>query len=107
MQVLDQGKFVRLMVGGIPFNGGEDGMSTLDDYTVEIDETDRQRVVLILPELRLIVLGQTLAEARALANAAITFSGARTRPAALLTRGTDDDQDGDRPTPHSETALAA
>ena len=34
-------------------------MSTLDDYTVEIDETDRQRVVLIVPDLRLIVLGQT------------------------------------------------
>ncbi|HEY1291879.1 MAG TPA: hypothetical protein VGJ60_02200 [Chloroflexota bacterium] len=82
-------------------------MSMLDDYTVEIDDSDRQRVVLILPELRLIVLGQTLAEARALANAAITFGGARNRPPELPTRGTDGDQDGERPTPHSEAAQAA
>jgi hypothetical protein len=82
-------------------------MSTLDDYTVEIDETHHQRVVLIVPDLRLIVLGQTLAEARVLANAAITFGGARNGPAAPPTRGADGDQDADRATLHSDTAQAA
>jgi hypothetical protein len=82
-------------------------MSTLDDYTVEIDETDHQRVVLIVPDLRLIVLGQTLAEARALANAAITFGGAWNGPAATPTRAADGDRDADSPTPDSDTAQAA
>jgi hypothetical protein len=82
-------------------------MSTLDDYTVDIDETDPRRVVLIVRALRLIVLGQTLAEARALANAAITFGGARNGPAALPTCGADGDQDADRATPGSDTAQAA
>jgi hypothetical protein len=82
-------------------------VSTLDDYTVEIDETDRQRVVLVVPDRRLIVLGRTLAEARALANAAISFGGARNGPAAIPTRGADGDQDGDRPTSDSDTAQAA
>jgi hypothetical protein len=58
-------------------------MSMLDDYAIEIDETDPQRVVLIVPSLHLIVLGHTLAEVRALANAAITFGGARIGPAAI------------------------
>ena len=82
-------------------------MSTLDDYTVEIDETDRRRVVLIVPDLRLIVFGETLAEARALADAAITFGGARNGPAAIPRPGADDDKDRVRPTPHSDTAQAA
>jgi hypothetical protein len=76
-------------------------MSTLDDYRVEIDETDRQRVVLIVPDLRLIVLGQTLAEARVLANAAITFGSGGT------SRGAAGDQDGGRATLQSDTVQAA
>jgi hypothetical protein len=82
-------------------------MSTLDDYTVEIDETDRQRVVLIVPDLRLIVLGQTLAEARVLANAAITFGGGGIGPAAIASRGAAGDQDGVRARLQSGTAQAA
>ena len=65
-------------------------MSTLDEYSIEIDESDRQRVVLIVPALRLIVLGQTLSEARELAHAAITFSGQATgQPAPTPTTDSD------------------
>jgi hypothetical protein len=46
------------------FDRKEDGMSIMDDYTIEIDETDPLRVVLIVRTLWLIVLGQTLADAR-------------------------------------------
>ena len=82
-------------------------MSTLDDYTVEIDETDRRRVVLIVPDLRLIVLGQTLAEARALANAAITFGGGGIERAPTDSQGAAGDQDGVGATLQSDTAQAA
>jgi carbamate kinase len=82
-------------------------MSTLNDYTVEIDETDGQRVVLIVPAPRLIVLGQTLAEARALANAAITFGGGGIEPAPIPSRAAAGDQDGVSATLQSDTAQAA
>ena len=45
----------------------------LDEYAVEIDGSDGQRVVLAIAALRLIVLGRTLDEARALATAAVAF----------------------------------
>ena len=50
---------------------------TLDDYTTEIDDTDCQRVVLIVPALQLTVLGQTMAESRTLVSAAIEFGSLR------------------------------
>jgi hypothetical protein len=82
-------------------------MSMLDDYAVEIDETDHRRVVLIVPDLRLIVLGQTLTEACALANAAITFGGARNEPAGTPTRAAESDRDAESPPPDRDTAQAA
>jgi hypothetical protein len=82
-------------------------MSTLDDYTVEIDETDPRRVVLIVRILRLIVLGQTLAEARALATAAITFRSPGTARPGVPTRSREGDQGWDSKTPHGDTAQAA
>ena len=45
----------------------------LDGYDVEVDQHDRERVVLAVPALRLIVFGRTLDEAEAWARAAITF----------------------------------
>ena len=45
----------------------------LDEYDVEVDQRDRERVVLAAPALRLIVFGRTLVEAEAWARAAITF----------------------------------
>jgi hypothetical protein len=45
----------------------------LDDYLVEIDESDQRRVVLAVPALHLVVMGRTLHEARALAEAAVAF----------------------------------
>jgi hypothetical protein len=45
----------------------------LDDYLVEIHESDQQLVVLALPALHLVVMGRTLHEARALAEAAVAF----------------------------------
>jgi hypothetical protein len=82
-------------------------MSTLDDYTVEIDETDPRRVVLIVRTLRLIVLGQTLADARALANAAITFGSGGIERAPIPPRGAAGDKDGVRATLQRDTAHAA
>ena len=45
----------------------------LDEYSLEIDTTDHQRVVLAIAALRLLVMGRTLDEARALAKAALAF----------------------------------
>jgi hypothetical protein len=47
--------------------------AVLDDYPVEIEETNPRRVVLVMRMLRLIVRGTTLDEARALAAAAVDF----------------------------------
>jgi hypothetical protein len=46
-------------------------MMVLDEYNAEIDEIDRDHVVLVVRALRLIVLGRTLDEAQQLAGAAI------------------------------------
>jgi hypothetical protein len=45
----------------------------MDEYNVEVEEIDQQHVALVIRALRLIVLGRTLAEARQLAMAAITW----------------------------------
>ena len=81
-------------------------MSTLDEYSIEIEETDHQHVVLIVPSLRLIVLGRTLSEARALANAAITFGGQEAGQRAP-TRTVDRDHSGGRTARDAGTAQAA
>jgi hypothetical protein len=44
-----------------------------DEYTIEIDETDPQHVVLVIRVLRLIVQGRTLHEAEQLARAALAW----------------------------------
>jgi hypothetical protein len=65
----------------------------LDDYIIETDESDQRRVILTVPALHLIVLGQTLDEARALASAAISFRAQGTDPPSRKATGTEDTPD--------------
>ena len=62
----------------------------MDEHIIEIDQIEDGRVVLVVPSLRLIVIGRTLEEARAWASSAIGCRGLpatqRTEPSA----GTDE-----------------
>jgi hypothetical protein len=47
----------------------------MDEHIVEIDQIEDGHVVLVVPSLRLIVIGRTLEEARAWASSAIGSRG--------------------------------
>ena len=47
----------------------------MDEHIIEIDQIEDGRVVLVIPSLRLIVMGRTLEEARAWARSAIAYRG--------------------------------
>ena len=51
------------------------GGAPMDEHIIEIDQIEDGRVVLVVPSLRLIVLGRTLEEARAWASSAIGCRG--------------------------------
>ena len=47
----------------------------MDEHIVEIDQIEDGRVVLVVPSLQLIVMGRTVAEARAWARSALGYRG--------------------------------
>jgi hypothetical protein len=47
----------------------------MDEHIIQIDQIEDGRVVLVVPSLRLIVIGRTLEEARAWASSAIRCRG--------------------------------
>ncbi len=47
----------------------------MDEHIIEIDQIEHGRVVLVVPSLRLIVMGRTFEEARAWARSAIGWRG--------------------------------
>ena len=47
----------------------------MDEHVIEIDQIEDGDVVLVVPSLRLIVMGRTLEEARAWATSAIGYRG--------------------------------
>ena len=47
----------------------------MDEHIIEIDQIEDGHVVLVVPSLRLIVMGRTLEEARAWARSAIGWRG--------------------------------
>jgi hypothetical protein len=47
----------------------------MDEHIIEIDQIEDGHVVLVVPSLRLIVMGRTLEEARAWARSAIGYRG--------------------------------
>jgi hypothetical protein len=62
----------------------------MDDHIIEIDQIEDGHVVLVVPSLRLIVIGPTLEEARAWARSTIWCRGLPTGQRADLATGTDD-----------------
>jgi hypothetical protein len=61
----------------------------MDEHIIEIDQIEDGRVVLIVPFLRLIVIGRTLEEARAWASSAIACRGLPERQRAEPSTATD------------------
>jgi hypothetical protein len=47
----------------------------MDEHIIEIDQIEDGHVVLVVPSLRLMVMGRTLAEARAWARSAMGWRG--------------------------------
>ena len=47
----------------------------MDEHIIDIDQIEAGHVVLVVPSLRLIVIGRTLDEARAWARSAIAHRG--------------------------------
>jgi hypothetical protein len=47
----------------------------MDEHIIEIDQIEHGHVVLVVPSLRLLVMGRTLEEARAWARSAIGYRG--------------------------------
>jgi len=64
----------------------------MDEQIIEIDQIEDGHVVLVVPSLRLIVIGRTLEEARAWASSAIGYRdlplGERADPAGGADRAT-------------------
>ena len=56
----------------------------MDEQIIEIDQIEDGHVVLVIPSLRLIVMGRTLEEARAWARSAIGYHGLGTGQRAEL-----------------------
>ena len=52
----------------------------MDEHVIEIDQIEDGHIVLVVPSLRLIVMGRTLEEARAWAKSAIASRGLPTGP---------------------------
>ena len=61
----------------------------MDEHMVEIDQIEDGHVVLVVPSLRLIVMGRTLEEARAWARSAIGWRGLVASQRAEPSAGTD------------------
>jgi hypothetical protein len=62
----------------------------MDEHIIEIDQIEDGRLVLIVPSLRLIVIGRTLEEARAWASSAIACRGLSASQRAEPSAGTDE-----------------
>jgi hypothetical protein len=61
----------------------------VDEYIIEIDQLEAGHVVLVVPALRLMVMGCTLEEARAWARSAIAWRGLVASQRAEPSAGTD------------------
>ncbi len=61
----------------------------MDEDIIEIDQIEDGHVVLVVPSLRLIVMGRTLEEARAWARSAIGWRGLAASQRAEPSVGTD------------------
>ena len=61
----------------------------MDEHIIEIDQIEDGHVVLVVPSLRLIVIGRTLEEARAWARSAIGWRGLVSSQRAETSAGTD------------------